>query len=471
MLLERIYDEHLAQASYLLGCQATGEALVVDPNRDAAHYVAVATKKRLRITHVTETHIHADFASGSRELAARTGAQLVLSDCGDAPWKYGFAAAANARLVRDGDRLAVGNLRLDVMHTPGHTPEHIVFLVTDTTATDQPIGAFTGDFIFVGDVGRPDLLEKAAGIRGTMEAGARMLFASIERFRQLPDHLQLWPGHGAGSACGKSLGAMPSSTLGYERIANWGVAAREERAFVAEVLAGQPAPPRYFARMKRMNRDGVPPLGALPVPLERPAAAVLNARAAGLTLLDVRTPAAYATGHVDGAINVPLNATFVNWAGAVLDYDRDVLLLTSADGAESARTAARDLAMIGFDRVTGWLDADAAAGAEGAAKRTLAQVTVEQVAPQVASGQVTVVDVRNPGEWAAGHVPGALHIPLAELADRLDDIPRDKPIVMQCQGGSRSAIAASLLDAEGVGGVANLVGGFRAWAAAGNEVG
>ena len=200
MILKRFYDEKLAQTSYLIGCAATGDALIVDPNRDVDQYIRTAEAEGVEITHVTETHIHADFVSGARELAERTGARLYLSDEGDADWKYAFAKDAGARLVRDGDRLMVGNVRLEVVHTPGHTPEHISFVVTDTPAGAGPWGILTGDFVFVGDVGRPDLLEKAAGVKGAMEAGARTLFRSLDRFRALPDHLQVWPGHGAGSA-------------------------------------------------------------------------------------------------------------------------------------------------------------------------------------------------------------------------------------------------------------------------------
>lgn len=221
MLLRRFYDAPLAQASYLVGCQATGEALVVDPNRDVAHYLAAAHEEGVRITHVTETHIHADFVSGARELVAHTGARLLLSGEGGPDWQYRYAAADGATLLHDGDTFTVGNLKFEVVHTPGHTPEHLTFIVTDTPATDRPMGAFTGDFLFVGDVGRPDLLERAAKVAGTMESAARTLFRSLQRFASRPDYLQIWPGHGAGSACGKALGAVPQSTLGYERVVNW----------------------------------------------------------------------------------------------------------------------------------------------------------------------------------------------------------------------------------------------------------
>ena len=225
-----------------------------------------AAKEGLRITHVTETHIHADFVSGSRELAARTGASLYLSDMGDENWKYAYAHEPNVILVRDRDTWMVGNVRVEVMHTPGHTPEHIAFMITDTAGADRPIGVFTGDFLFVGDVGRPDLLEEAAGMVGTKEAGARLQYQSVARFKELPDYLQIWPGHGAGSACGKALGAIPSTTLGYEKLFNPAFQFDAEDAFVAWLLAGQPEAPRYFAQMKKVNKEGPALLATLPSP-------------------------------------------------------------------------------------------------------------------------------------------------------------------------------------------------------------
>jgi len=214
MLLKYFNDSKLAQASYMVGCAQTGEALVVDPARDVTQYMQAAEQEGLRITHVTETHIHADFVSGSRELAARTGAMIYLSEMGGPEWQSAYAGENNVIPVHDGDAWMVGNIRIEVVHTPGHTPEHISFLVTDTAGADEPIGVFTGDFIFVGDVGRPDLLEEAAGMLGTKEVGARQQFSSVARFKDMPDYLQIWPGHGAGSACGKALGAIPSTTLG-----------------------------------------------------------------------------------------------------------------------------------------------------------------------------------------------------------------------------------------------------------------
>src|SRR5215208_2616418 len=256
MFLRRFYDEQLAQASYLLGCQATGEALVVDPNRHVEPVLAAAAAEGLRITHVTETHIHADFISGARELAERAGARLLLSGEGGEAWRYRYAADAAAETLCDAGRFMVGRVAVVVRHTPGHTPEHLMFVVTDTASATEPMGALTGDFLFVGDVGRPDLLERAAHVAGTAETSARQLFRSLRRLEPLPDWLQVWPGHGAGSACGKALGAVPQTTLGYERRFNWAFGVADEEAFVRAVLAGQPEPPPYFAEMKRINRDG-----------------------------------------------------------------------------------------------------------------------------------------------------------------------------------------------------------------------
>jgi hydroxyacylglutathione hydrolase len=482
MFLQRFYDEKLAQASYLVGCSATGEAIVIDPNRDVDQYVNAAAAEKLRITHVTETHIHADFVSGLRELAAATGAKEYLSDEGDADWKYAFAAQDGACLVYHGDVFKVGNVHFEVLHTPGHTPEHICFLVTDTAGADRPMGVFTGDFLFVGDVGRPDLLEKAAGVGGTMEAAARMLFASLQSFRELPDYLQLWPGHGAGSACGKALGAVPQTTLGYEKLFNWAFRETSADAFVEEVLAGQPEPPRYFAVMKRLNKNGPRILDGFPRPQrltpERLASVVpmplATASAATRSLVvDVRPRAEHARARIPGTINIPLNRSFDTWAGWLVPYDRDLYLI--ADDAACPTCidrAVRDLAMIGFDRIVGWFGADAIDGwrARGGQIETIEQTSPAELRALLDAGDVSVVDVRSADEWAAGHIPGVPNIPLGLLQDRLNELPKDQPVVLHCESGARSAIGASLLRSHGFRHVINLEGGFGAWSDEGNPV-
>src|SRR4051812_33259378 len=256
MLFKRFYDDNLAQASYLVACERTREAIVVDPNTDVAQYTRAAGAERVKIAHVTETHIHADFVSGARALAATAGATLYLSAEGGKQWGYTDSALANSRALRNDSEIEFGDIRLRAVHTPGHTPEHLTFLVTDRERGDDTVGALTGDFVFVGDVGRPDLLERAAGAHGSMKKAAEQLFQSIQRFKALPDYLQIWPGHGAGSACGKSLGSMPQSTLGYEKLFNWAFAEMSEADFVRQVLEDQPVPPRYFTSMKAVNRSG-----------------------------------------------------------------------------------------------------------------------------------------------------------------------------------------------------------------------
>ena len=470
MFFRSFYDDGLAQASYMIGCDECGEAVVVDANRDAARYTEAAASEGLRITCVTETHIHADFVSGSRELAQQTGARLALSAEGGSDWQYAFAAASGATLLHDGDALAVGRVRLDVMHTPGHTPEHVAFLVTDLAASDRPVGFLSGDFVFVGDVGRPDLLEKAAGFAGTMDAAARTLYKSLERFRSLPDYVQLWPGHGAGSACGKALGSMPQSTVGYEKLANWGLAAPNEEAFVREVLSEQPDPPPYFAQMKRINRDGPPLLGGMPLPVRLAASALTPERVAGGSVVDTRAPDAFARAFVPGTLNIPAGKSFAKWAGWLLEYDRDISLI--ADDSDAATRAARELALIGLDAVRGWFAPDVFEAWTHAGHRLsrVEQTDPAELAERMRRNEVTVVDVRDPGEWQHGHLSGAVHIPLGHLATRRGELPAGRPLVVQCQGGTRSAIAASVLLARGATSVINLRGGYRDWLSEGNPV-
>jgi hydroxyacylglutathione hydrolase len=477
MFFKQFYDQPLAQASYMIGCQATGDAIVVDPLRDVQPYLDVAAAEGLRISHVTETHIHADFVSGARELASRTGAQLYLSAEGGEDWQYAFADADRATLLRDGDVITVGNITLDVLHTPGHTPEHLSFVVTDHPAGAGAMGILTGDFVFVGDVGRPDLLEKAAGVKNTMEAGARTLFHSLERFRALPDHLQVWPGHGAGSACGKALGAVPSSTVGYEKRANWGVGTTNEHDFVTMVLEGQPEPPAYFAQMKRINRDGPRVLGGIHAPPLHTSAELLTLADARAWIVDVRAAAAFAAGHIPSTLSIPYGRSFTTWAGWLLPYDADIYLLTDeseiGDLAPAVvRDAVRDLALIGLDRVVGWFDAAALAGFE-VAGRTLESVPQLDAATFAARREpeaLHLIDVRGATEFDAGHLPASVNIPVGLLAQSLDRLPEHAPVVVQCQSGARSAIAASVLLRAGRRNIFNLIGGFEAWRRAGLPV-
>ena len=466
MLLRRLFNDQLAQVSYLVACDHARVGLVVDPNRDIAQYIDAAARENIRIVAVTETHIHADFLSGARELADRTGAKLYLSDAGGPDWQYRFASDADAELLTDGSHFMVGDVRVDAVHTPGHTPEHMTFLLTDTASANTPMGALTGDFIFVGDVGRPDLLERAAGMSGTMEAAAVQLFQSLQSFKEKPDYLQIWPGHGAGSACGKALGAMPQTTLGYEKLFNWALVESDQKRFVADALDGQPEPPAYFAIMKKTNRDG-PPATTDESPGEVTAGAIAEAMKSGADVVDVRPADEFTASHAKGSINIPRNKSFLNWAGAVLPYDRDIWVI--GDASEKARRElALDLSLIGIHRIAGVASSKALSGmgSLGVSIQSARDISILEAKDD---REASVLDVRSRSEYEDGHIPGATNIPLAELQRRLSDVPAG-PLVVHCQGGTRSAIASSLLRRSGHEDVANMPGGFGEWARTGQRV-
>ncbi len=460
MILKRFYHEGLAQASYLVGCPGTGEAIIIDANRDLDQYITAAEKEGLQITAVTETHIHADYVSGSRELAHRTGAKLYLSDEGTADWKYAFASQPNVSLVTEGSEIKAGAARLVVWHTPGHTPEHISFvLYDDAAAPDEPLGIFTGDHVFVGDVGRPDLLERAAKIEGTMEAGAQTLFHSLQRMSDLPDHTLIWPAHGAGSACGKSLGGVPVSSVGYEKRVNWGLRVPAESQFVEEVLAGQPEPPFYFKEMKRINRDGADYLNGEPNPPHL-GLHELNTALKQTVVVDLRDGESAMAEPIEGALIIPLTKSFTTWAGWLLPYDKSITLI--AENETHARTAAMELAMIGIDQVTGWFGVEAARRhleTEGVFS-PMAQVSMPDALRKQESGQAIILDVRGSTERAESAIPGSLHIPAGYLREQAGELPRDKEIIVSCAAGGRSPIAASILRSLGFENVANAPGGM-----------
>lgn len=459
MLFRQIYNDQLAQASYLIACQATGEALIVDPTRDIEEYLRLAEREGVRITAVTETHIHADFISGARELAARTNAKLYLSGEGGPDWSYAFAEASEATLLRHNDSFRIGKIEIKALHTPGHTPEHLVFMVTDTANTDQPIGICSGDLLFVGDVGRPDLLEKAAGVLGSTDKAARNLFHSLQSLHDLPDFVQIWPGHGAGSACGRALGGVPQSTLGYERAVNWAFAIKDEEEFVSEVLRGQPTPPPYFATMKQQNKRGPQLLAELPEPALGTVETLIQALAVGQRIIDLRPADQFRQAHIAGSINLPFNSGFLNWAGWFTDASNPIGLIGDA---LQTRSAARLLHLIGSDQILQtWNLELLAAWPE-------ALVQIENYEPKQAAlpHEYTLLDVRNRDEYAQEHIAGSLNIPLGELSQRLSELPK-QPLLVQCASGTRSAIASSLLSAAKIAKVANFQGGIQAWKQAG----
>ncbi|WP_028665896.1 MBL fold metallo-hydrolase [Runella zeae] len=459
MFFQHIYDKTLAQASYLVGCQKTGEAIVIDPKRDVDTYLEIAKQNGLRITHITETHIHADFLSGARELAALTGAQMYLSDEGGEDWRYEFEHIG----LKHGSIIKVGNLTLEVLHTPGHTPESISFLLTDKPASLKPVMLFTGDFVFVGDIGRPDLLEKAAGLKGTQDKGALQMYQSLALFANLPDYVQVWPGHGAGSACGKALGAVPSTTVGYEKIRNWAFQYDEDQeGFVKYLLADQPEPPKYFAMMKKLNKTARPLLTSVPQQQKLTPEAVKEAMTQGIKLIDTRNKAEFVKGFVPNSLNIQGNNAFATWMGWLIDYEEPFMLVASDSQIEDLT---RKLMRIGLDNVLGYITDVNLLGIELEKNEW---IDIEEFKSYIGREDVQIVDLRGVAEYNSGHIEGADNVFVGTLPANLDKISRDKQLVIHCQGGDRAAIGYSLLRKNGFKNIKNYSAGINEWVSKGN---
>jgi hydroxyacylglutathione hydrolase len=457
MLIERIYDEDLAQASYLIGCQAKGEAVVVDSRRDIAVYQDLAAKNGMKIVAVTETHIHADYLAGTRELAAETGAKIYISGEGGPDWQYEF----DGERLYDGDKIIIGNISIQAVHTPGHTPEHLSFLVTDGAFSDQPGYLLSGDFVFSGDLGRPDLLDEAASGVDTRFEGAKQLFASLrDKFLTLQDYVQVHPGHGAGSACGKALGAIPSSTVGYERLyAWWGpyLAANDEAGFVAELLGGQPDAHAYFGRMKRENRQGPVVMGERAPLEELDIAAVAKDLAADeVTFVDTRPNAVVHERTVTGSLNIPAGKSVASYGAWVVnpEADKAPLVLLAAD-QKQAQEMWDHLVRVGIDNVVGYVTS-----IEGLPTFTPRLIQPSDLADFDAA---RLLDVRNRTEHTAGHIPGSHQLSGGRVMWHLDQLPAEGTIVSYCQSGVRNSVTASALRRAGYD-IIELDGSYAAWA-------
>lgn len=458
MLIERIYDEDLAQASYLIGCQAKGEAVVVDGRRDIAVYQDLARKNGMKIVAVTETHIHADYLSGTRELAAATGATIYVSGEGGPDWQYEF----DGERLFDGDTITLGNISIKALHTPGHTPEHLSFLVTDGAFSDQPGYLLSGDFVFSGDLGRPDLLDEAAGGVDTRFMGAKQLFTSLrDKFLTLPDYVQVHPAHGAGSACGKALGAIPSSTVGYERLyAWWGpyLAANDEQGFIDELLDGQPDAHAYFGRMKRENREGPAVMGErAPLPELAPGIVAAGLAEDTLTFIDTRPNSEVHEGTVARSLNVPAGKSVASYGAWVVnpETDKNPLVLLAPD-QDTAQDMWDHLVRVGIDNVAGYVTS--LEGLPAAVPKLIQPEELEDF------DAAMVLDVRNRTEHTAGHIPGSHQLSGGRAMWHLDELPANGTIVTYCQSGVRNSVAASALRRAGYD-VVELDGSYAGWSA------
>jgi hydroxyacylglutathione hydrolase len=453
MFLKQISDPALAQYSYLIGCQRTGEAVIVDPERDIDRYQEIAKHEGLKITAVAETHIHADFVSGAREFAATDPTiKLYLSEDGGPDWQSEWAKDLPAyHPLHDGDSFKIGNIELQAVHTPGHTPEHMVFLVTDHGGgANEPIAMLSGDFLFVGDAGRPDLLEQAAGLEGTQEQGARALYKSLRKVSELPCHLQVLPAHGAGSACGKALGSIPNSTFGYEEKFNPALKLalnESEEAFVNFILSGQPEPPAYFANMKHVNKVGPAVLGELPKARLMSLAEILpRLSEPGFVVLDTRSRSKFLNGHLRGSLFTPPEK-FSDFAGSFLAPEQEIAIV--ADDADAAQDCVRQLVRIGFDRIAGFFPTPALAEAPAELMTKFQTVDFHAVPALLGgNGDDFTLDVRKATEFGGRHIQNAHNIAHTRLRHRLAEVPR-VPLVVHCQTGQRATGASAFLARNG----------------------
>jgi len=459
MYFKQFYLACLAHASYLIG--SDGEAVVVDPQRDVDEYLAEAAARGFQIKYVIETHLHADFVSGHQEVAARTGAEIVFGE------KAGVQFAHRA--VRDGEELRIGQVVLKFIETPGHTPEGICVLVTDTASPDEPQKLLTGDTLFIGDVGRPDL---AGGKGYTSQMMAEMMYDSLHgKLLKLPDEVEVYPAHGAGSMCGKNMSKETSSTIGEQRKFNYALKPMSKDQFVTMMTADLPEAPIYFPRDSEINRSGARGLSELQPPAALSPQQVRELHDQGHILLDVRSASDFGAAHVPGAMNIGLGGQFAMWAGSLIPLNAAIVVI--ADTSAQVDESVVRLARVGIENVKGFLEGGFESWrAAGFPVDAIEQVTVAQLKEQMAAGDLQIVDVRRPGEYVNGHVPRALNAPLASLDKSLGPLPlkKDKLTAVICAGGYRSSAAASLLQKQGFSNLLNVSGGTGAWINAGYPV-
>ena len=458
MYFKQFYLGCLAHASYLIGSE--GEAAVVDPQRDVDQYIEEAEAQGLRVKYVIETHLHADFVSGHRELAARTGAEIVFGAKAGATFPH--------RAVKEGDELTVGKVTLRVIETPGHTPEGISVLVSEADAPGAPQKALTGDTLFVGDVGRPDLV---GSVGFSAEQMAGMLYDSLRgKLLTLPDETEVYPAHGAGSMCGRNISKETSSTIGEQRRTNYALKEMTREEFVRLMTTDLPEAPAYFSMDARINREGAPALEDLSTPPALSPEEVNKLAQSGALVLDVRPGPEFGNGHVPRSVNIGLGGQFASWVGSLVSPDDRVIIV--AEGVEQVSEAVTRMARVGLENVVGYLDGGVAAwGGAGLDYATLPQMPVGELRAQMDERRegLQIVDVRRPSEYEAGHIPGAVNVPLAELEKGLGGLDPRKPTAVACAGGYRSSAASSLLERKGFLDLYNVIGGTGAWTNAGYE--
>ena len=452
--VERFYLGCLAHASYMIG--SGGIAAVIDPQRDVDLYLKAAADKGWTIQHIIETHLHADFVSGHRELADRTGAAIYLG--------AGAGAEFPHVAVKDGDEVSFGSCRLQFLQTPGHTIESICIVMQDLSNAARPASVFTGDTLFVGDVGRPDLSP-----HHTPQQLAEIMFQSLhEKLLKLPDETEIFPAHGAGSLCGRQMSSESSSTIGKQKRSNYALLARTSDEFVHLLTDNMPTKPEYFARDADLNRRGAAPLSELPTLPALEASEVLRLQKTGAIVLDTRPAIQFAVAHVPGSMHIALTGQFASWAARLLGLDKPLII--AGEDLEHVRESQLRLARVGIENVVGFLK-DGVNGwiHQGYELQYIPQITVDEFIDLRAQNpnEIAVLDVREPGEVAAAMISGAQCIPLGQLANRVEELGRDKLLVVHCKGGYRSSIATSILRRSGIENLANLTGGFDAWAAAG----
>ena len=464
MYFKQFYLGCLAHASYMIG--SDGEAAVVDPRRDVDSYIEEARAQGLEIRHIIETHLHADFVSGHQELAHRTGAKIYFGAKADAKFDY--------VPVREGDEIRMGQVVLRFLETPGHTPESVSIVVVDRAVSEVPKAVLTGDTLFIGDVGRPDLTgsdPRSGSGAPTAQDLAGMLYDSLHRkLLTLPDSVEVYPAHGAGSLCGRNISSETSSTIGQQRQFNYALKPMPKEEFVRMMTTDLPEAPQYFARDVAINRGGAAELAELPVPAALGAPAVEVLRKKGAIVLDTRPAAQYGAGHVPGSLHVGLSGQFASWAGALVSPRAPIVLVS--EEKEQVREAQTRLARVGLDNVAGYLEGGLLEWHRaGLPLATTEQIGVEELDARMREGRAgRVVDVRRPGEWQSGHVAGAMNVPLNTLEERTADLPKEEPLAVLCAGGFRSSIGTSILERQGFTRITNVVGGMAAWKSAGLEV-